>query len=281
MAREANITQEQVNAAADALRAAGIKPTVRAVRDKLGTGSNATVMRLLENWKAGQVKVADVPVTLPGPLQRALVDYLTQAVAEQKQELGAELAEQKQVNADLGVENERQTDEIEAQQTDLEAVRAENASLLGRLVQLEADLRLARAEAEQERVAAGDVRTELAKAQLRLEALPRLEADLMAVRADLDQERVGRTSAEQAAAVAGARLDAESKARERIEADLVAASTREAAAVDQVKDLTHRLAEERMAHVKQKAINEQLQASHRSRLGAVRKSLTKPPGAEK
>ena len=69
MAREANITQEQVNAAADALRAAGTKPTVRAVRERLVTGSNAVVMRLLDVWKSAQVKVAYVPVTLPGPLR--------------------------------------------------------------------------------------------------------------------------------------------------------------------------------------------------------------------
>ncbi|WP_455289003.1 DNA-binding protein [Cupriavidus necator] len=36
MGREATITQEQVNAAADGLRAAGQRPTVRAVRERLG-----------------------------------------------------------------------------------------------------------------------------------------------------------------------------------------------------------------------------------------------------
>lgn len=254
MAREANITQEQVNAAADALRAAGTKPTVRAVRERLGTGSNATVMRLLENWKAGQVRVAEAPVTLPAPLQRALVDYLTQAVAEQKQELGAELAEQKQLNADLGIENERQADDNEAVRAELEAMRSERDAMTGRVVQLDADLRRVSAEAEQERVAAEGVRTELAKAQLRLEALPRLEEDLAAARADLARERAGRAedhdrersaraAAEQAAAVAVARLEGEAKARERLEADLAAASAREAAAADQVKELTHHLAE--------------------------------------
>lgn len=292
MAREANITQEQVNAVADQLRGAGIKPTVRAVRDKLGTGSNATVMKLLESWKATQVKVAEVPVTLPVSLQRALVDYLAQAVAEQKAELGAELAEQKQLNADLAIESERQADEIEALQAELDVMRTERDSLAGRVVQLDSDLRQVRGEVEQERVAAGAVRTELAKAQLRLESVPRLEADLVAVRADLDQERVGRAAAEQAAAVAVAKLEAETKARERVEADLVAASAREAAAaaresaaVDQVKDLTGKLAAERLAHVKTgkdlKAATEQLQTSRRARLaGVARKPLNEQPAGD-
>lgn len=296
MAREANITQEQVNAVADQLRGAGIKPTVRAVRDKLGTGSNATVMKLLESWKATQVKVAEVPVTLPVSLQRALVDYLAQAVAEQKAELGAELAEQKQVNADLAVENERQADDIEAVRAELEAMRTERDSLLGRMVQQEADLRLVRGEVEQERAAAESVRTELAKAQLRLEALPRLESDLATARDELARERKGRASdnererearatAEQQAAVALARLEAAEAGRKRAEEDYIATVQHERAAAEQVRDLTARLAAERLAHVKTerdlKAATEQLQASRRARLaGVTRKPLNEQPAGD-
>lgn len=45
------ITQDQVNAAADALVAAGDKPTVEKVRAALGTGSPNTVTRMLEVWR--------------------------------------------------------------------------------------------------------------------------------------------------------------------------------------------------------------------------------------
>lgn len=288
MVREANITQEQVNAVADALRGGGIKPTVRAVRDKLGTGSNATVMRLLENWKAGQIKVADAPVTLPTPLQRALVDYLAQAVAEQKAELGSELAEQKQVNADLAVENERQSEEIDNLQSELEAMRTERDSLMGRLVQLDADLRLARAEAEQERGIAATVRTDLAKAQLRLEALPRLETDLQQARSDLVQERESRAAAEQAAAVAVARKEGETKARERVEAELASAVARGEKAAeaikaggDQVRDLTAQLATEKLGRVRAEkdlqTAKEQLGENRRARMASGLRRLKEKP----
>lgn len=45
------ITQEQVNTAADALVAAGHKPTVEKVRAQLGTGSPNTVTRMLDSWR--------------------------------------------------------------------------------------------------------------------------------------------------------------------------------------------------------------------------------------
>ncbi|MGT2430664.1 hypothetical protein ACU4HD_21955 [Cupriavidus basilensis] len=46
------------------------------MRERLGnTGSNATVMRLLAVWQAGQVRPAETPITLPAGSQRALVDY--------------------------------------------------------------------------------------------------------------------------------------------------------------------------------------------------------------
>jgi hypothetical protein len=45
------ISQDQVNAAADQLVAAGNKPTVEKVRQVLGTGSPNTITRMLEAWR--------------------------------------------------------------------------------------------------------------------------------------------------------------------------------------------------------------------------------------
>lgn len=251
MVREATITQEQVNAAANALRAAGNKPTVRAVRKELGdVGSQATVMRMLGVWKANQVQVPEAPLELPAPLQRVLVDYLGQLVAQEKQELSAELAEQQQVNTDLGMENERLLSQVAALEAELAACQSERDLLAGRVQQQESDLQLARDDAEQERRAAESVRTDLAKALLRLEALPRLEDELKAVRAEVEIERANRAAAEQTAAVAGARLDGEEKARERIEAELRVVSAREEQANGQVKDLTAQLVDGRLVRAR-------------------------------
>lgn len=62
------ITQEQVNAVADALVAAGDKPTVEKIRQALGTGSPNTVIRMLDTWRGSLaqrlqevIKLPDVP----------------------------------------------------------------------------------------------------------------------------------------------------------------------------------------------------------------------------
>lgn len=252
MVREASITQEQVNAAANALRAAGSKqPSVRDVRKELGDiGSQATVLRMLNVWKGNQVKVSEAPLALPAPLQRVLADHLAQFVAEGKVELSAELAEQQQLNTDLGMENERLLSQVEALQVELAACQSERDSLAGRAEQQDADLQVARADAEQERTAAASVRTDLAKALLRLEALPRLEDDLKAARAAVEKERADRVTAEQASAVASARLEGEKRARERVELELHAVSEREAQANAQVKDLTAQLVDGRLVRAR-------------------------------
>jgi hypothetical protein len=44
MVREAKISQEEVNAAADKIRAAGVKPAARSVREAMGRGSMGTIL---------------------------------------------------------------------------------------------------------------------------------------------------------------------------------------------------------------------------------------------
>lgn len=287
MARESTITQEQVNAAADGLRAADIKPTVRAVRERLGTGSMATVNKMLQVWQSGQVRPAETPITLPAGLQRTLVDFVAQAVAAGKADLAAELAELQQVNADLASESERQALALAALEDDLAAASRERDVQAGRARQLTGDLQTVREDAAREREAAEGARTELAKAQLRLEAMPRLEADLERLRAELEAERAGRVAAEQAAAVAAARLEGERSARAHLEAELASAGAREAkaadqarAALDQVGELTRRLAEERLGRVKADKALQKANESQQQRLRSVRAGVRKPLNAD-
>lgn len=207
MAREASITQEQVNAAADFIRSAGGKPTARAVREQLGTGSMATVLKLLQVWHGGQVQPAAQAVTLPPTLTRALLDFMAQEVAAAKAGLEMELAEAQKTQVDLIAENERQALTIEAQAESLDLGAEEKAAMAGKLGQMESELAAARDEALRERQAAEAARMELATAEVRLEVLPRLEAELDFLREALSTEREGRVKAEQEAAVASARLE--------------------------------------------------------------------------
>jgi DNA repair exonuclease SbcCD ATPase subunit len=59
------ITQEQVNAAADALVAAGVKPTVEKIRQALGTGSPNTVTRMMDVWRGTLAQRLQDAIALP------------------------------------------------------------------------------------------------------------------------------------------------------------------------------------------------------------------------
>lgn len=217
MSREASITQEQVNAAADTIRAGGVKPTTRAVRDALGSGSMATITKLLNTWHAGQIRPTVEPVTLPPTLQRALVDFVGEEVATAKAGLEADLVSCQGAQADLIIESERQASTIELQAEALEVSQASQAEQAGRMGQMESDLAKARADGEQERMGAETARTELAKAQLRLEAMPRIERDIETLREQLAAEHQARVTAEQAAAVATAELNASERRASELE----------------------------------------------------------------
>lgn len=277
MAREASITQEQVNAAADAIRAGGAKPTARAIRDHLGTGSMATVLKLLQVWQSGQVKPAAQDVTLPPALTRALVDFIGQEVATAKAGLESDLVTAQQAQADMIAESERQAGTIEAQAEVIEGLQSDKASLVGKLGQLEADLSGVKEEAASERQAAENARTELAKAQLRLEAMPRLEADLDAIRAELAQERAARVAAEQKAAVLGAEKTAIQGKAEYLQTRLAKAEKDLSAAAERAQELNQDLTNTK---VQVQACQARLEAAARD-LEASEKSVTRARDAER
>lgn len=243
MPREANITYEQVAAVADAIKAEGGRPQWRAVRERLGTGSGGTIHRMLQQWQAGQVRQIESTLVLPPALQRSILDFMAQEVAGAKASLEADLAESQQSAADLALENERQLTQIEAQQADIEALQGERSSLEGRLEQMEADLAAAREEASRERQAAEAARTELAKAVLRLEAMPRLESDLAEVRNQYQQADLRRQEAERELAVARAERQASEHARQEAEARIAEVIKRAAESAASLEQARQRIAE--------------------------------------
>lgn len=195
MGREASITPEQVHAVADAIKAEGAKPTLRAVRERLGTGSMGTIANLLQVWRDGQERKAVADLTLPPALHRAILDSMASELAAGRAPLEAELAEQRQVSADLAEENERLAALLERQAESRDALAAERSAAEGRAVQLAVDLAAAREESARDRQAAEAARTECAKALLRLEGMPKVE-----------EEHRARVAAEQQAAVLAERV---------------------------------------------------------------------------
>lgn len=220
MPRSATITQDHVNAIANGLKATSIKPTVRRIIAEHGSGSPGTVHPMLKNWETGQPQ-QPAGVTLSPVLIKVLQDHFTQEVARATSDVQVQLADSEESAGDLARENKLQGELLEQREDEIGKLMDGAAALQGRVDQQERDLAAARQEAMRLRSEAERAHTELAKAQMRLEALPRLEADLAGLRAECDSERRGRISAEQAAAVSAAQREglAERAAEDRLRID--------------------------------------------------------------
>jgi chromosome segregation ATPase len=109
--------------------------------------------------------------------------------------------------ADLADDNAGLTAGLEERDATIAAQTLALSRSEGSEAQLTAELEAARHDADSERAAAEAARVELAKAQLRLEAMPQRERELAELRAQSSQESVRRIAAEQAEAVGAGRLE--------------------------------------------------------------------------
>jgi hypothetical protein len=99
----------------------------------------------------------------------------------------------------------------------------------------------ARADAQRERDAAEQARQALARAELRLEAVPALEQQLTDLRAQLEAERLARTDAEKAGAVAVAQKEAAERQADEYRSRNTAAEQREIQLRTELADLAGKL----------------------------------------
>ncbi len=214
------------------------------IRERHGSGSLGTIHKLFQQWEAGQSRQIEAALALPPALQRAILEFMDQELTSARAELESKLMDAQQAANDLAAENERQASQIETLETTVEDLQGEKATLAGRVAQLETDLASARDDAGRERQAAEAARTELAKAQLRLEAMPILERENERLQAALDAERTTRTDAEKKAATAEAkaagladRLTDAQEHQKQTDAKLVKTETHVYGLTDRVNEL--------------------------------------------
>ena len=242
MPREATISYDQVAIHAEALKNAGIKPSARLIRERHGTGSLGTVSKLFQEWSLSQARDIESTTSLPPLIQRTILDFVSHESMIAKGDIEGKLTEAHGAAADLASENERQAALLDLLQNQIEMLHQEMASRDGRVEQMVSDLAEARKELARERQAAESVRTNLAKALLRLETLPRIEAELAAAREEslaVDQRR---QEAERDLAVA--RSELLSAEQSRIAA-VQAISERLADAQEQSRQMTAEIKEAR------------------------------------
>lgn len=235
MAREATITYDQVAAAADSILARSGKATSRNVREVLGSGSMATVCKFLHQWKNGQFRQSQsIDDSIDPAIIRAINNYIAEKVLESTADATARLADQQGEAEAIISESERKSAEIEMQAAELSVLIEQRSALAGRNQQLETEAKRIVADLAAERLAAETARVELAKAALRLEAVPRIEAEIEKVRNELLQSRAQAADLHEAAAVATAKLEAEVVQRKITETHLSEAAAREIAAAKEV-----------------------------------------------
>ena len=241
------ITYDQVAVVADTLAARGERPTLRGVRAELGTGSMGTIQKHLAQWQGSRRQIVTSAASLPTEIQRVILSEIERSISEARAELEGDLAATKGDRDALAEDNEQQTEQIEQQAARLVEIEATGQQQAGRIGQLDADLLTARETTERERSIAEQARQALAKAELRLEALPKVEAEVDRLRQALEIERQARTVAEQSAAVLVEKLAG-------IERRVVDAEAREQTAVAKLAEL-----EKQSQHVAQELNTARLQ----------------------
>jgi chromosome segregation ATPase len=210
MARQ-GITFEQVSATADALVGEGQQPTIKAVRDRLTTGSPNTIHEHLKRWREARPVAAVAAPELPQALTAAIAAEIERAAAQARGEIEGRLVQAQAETDELtayGNQLEVERDELAEQ---VAALTSERDTLAGKAAQQAADLADAQQRIEREQQAAEAARVELAKAQLKAESqaetVKAQAAEIERLRAALDAEGKARVSAEQQAAVLAAKLE--------------------------------------------------------------------------
>lgn len=250
MARD-GITFEQVAAAADALVGDGQQPTIRAVRERLGSGSPNTVHRHLVAWRDARPQATASAPDLPASLTAAIAAEIQQAAARARAEVEDQLVRVQTEAGELAsageaLEAERdglaeQVGALTSERDKQAATAAERAATIERMGAEHAGevARLAQA-VEREQQAAESARVELATLRLRIEGHAERQADqakdIERLRTELDHQRAGRVGAEQSAAVLTARLEAMTDRATRAEARATLAEDHAQQAVQQARE---------------------------------------------
>lgn len=213
MARTSNITFGQVAAIADAMKAAGTRPTARAVRERIGSGSMGTIHKLLQQW-AGKVAEADDEddsPELPSSIASTLMDFVSTQVAEACEPLNEELQAAKDAANQIAEDNERMHIAFDEQGRELVNMLEKFAASNATLEQTRAVLADHESEVFKLRAQVSELLLELDRSKRQTEMLASLQPDLVEAQNRLAEARNGREDAQRDAAVLGAQLAAKTE----------------------------------------------------------------------
>ncbi len=147
----AKVSNEQISAAIEQLNAEGVKPTIRAVRERLGnTGSPNRIQPLLAAWRDKSRPAEAAAAVLGEGLQQALGELFARersaAVASKLEDIG-DLKEQISELATEGARLEDENAALQEQSETLIAAQTQAQAVAGQQVQ-----RIEQLETEQQRL---------------------------------------------------------------------------------------------------------------------------------
>jgi DNA repair exonuclease SbcCD ATPase subunit len=246
----AGVTAEQVIAAAEAIAAQGDRPSVRAIRDRLETGSFNTIQRYLSEWRETRPQITQAAYELPAQLSNDFGKELRRgaeaATAELRAELSEAHAETKERAKDgeaLELQVSELTETVQVLTHERDTAAADASARADQITGLTEQLKQARDAAEA-------ARTEVATARVKIETLAdqitdikqqaekqgdELKERINAGTEKLDTARAGQQEAERAAAVAASEVKAETRRADQAEKRETATAERLQGQVDELK----------------------------------------------
>lgn len=208
MAREASITFEQLAVVANQIKSDGGKVTSRSVREVLGSGSQATVCKLLLQWQDGQVRKSEaIDDTLSLAVAKAISNEISNKVQTATADATARLADLQVEYKGLIAETENQSADIDYLNAELASLQVRHSELNGKHEQSQLELEKTNTALVAERLLTNEAKTELVKSAMKLESLPKIEAELSAVREQLASEKAISAKLHETEAVAVAKLE--------------------------------------------------------------------------
>jgi len=262
------VSYDAVAATCEALTLEGVRPSVRAIIARLGGGSPNVVLDFQRQWKAGRPVVKAVDILIDPRVNQIIAEQISKSIAEATMAAEADRSEAEETLDTLSrAYKDVETRNVKLEE-DLDLAISQVQTLQGQIEQLNTNVEQIKTDAVEavnkaeallvtERQSAENARVELAKAELRLEAVPRIEAEIEKVRAELDQERIKSANLHEQAAVAMAKLEAEITHRKNTEAQLIEMTKQREEAANRALATTEALGNER---VTVQAIQGQLKA---------------------
>jgi len=232
MSSVTGVTAEQVIGAAEAIAAQGDRPSVRAVRERLGTGSFNTIQRYLSEWRETRPQITqaayEIPAQLANDFGKELRRGAEAATAELRAELSEAHAETKERAKDgesLELQVSELTETVQVLTHERDTAAADASARADQITGLTEQLKQARDAAEA-------ARTEVATARVKIETLAdqitdikqqaekqgdELKERINAGTEKLDTARAEQQEAERAAAVAASEVKAETRRADQAE----------------------------------------------------------------